>query len=122
MPMEKAHTYRACVHTRMCKHTSGMRHKHPCEGHASPATAPHLPLSRNTGHMGCLSDLGKRNLNPTLRRAAWECRHSILGRSMEPANPFLAFPIKLDSLNPLRRLQPIGSVLQALVHDFCLTD
>jgi len=37
---------------------------------------------------------------------------------MEPANPFQAFLIKLDSLNPPRRLQPIGSVFQALVHTF----
>lgn len=37
---------------------------------------------------------------------------------MEPANPFQAFLIKLDSLSPPRRLQLIGSVLQALVHSF----
>lgn len=37
---------------------------------------------------------------------------------MEPANPFQAFLIKLDSLSPPSRLQPIGSVLQALVHSF----
>lgn len=37
---------------------------------------------------------------------------------MEPAKLFQAFLIKLDSLNPPRRLQPIGSVLQALVHTF----
>lgn len=37
---------------------------------------------------------------------------------MEPAHLFQAFLIKPDSLNPPRRLQPIGSVLQALVHNF----
>lgn len=118
----RKHTHTKHAYTHTCKHTSGMRHKHPCEGHAGPSTVPHLPLSRNMGHMGCLSDLSKRNLNPTLRQAVWGCRHSILGRLMEPANPFLAFHIKLDSLNPPRRLQPIGSVLQALVHNFCLID
>lgn len=41
---------------------------------------------------------------------------------MEAANPFSAFLIKLDNLNPPRRPQPIGSVLQALVHNFWKSD
>lgn len=39
-----------------------------------------------------------------------------------PANPFLAFLIKLDGVNPPRRLQLSGSVLRALVHNFWISD
>lgn len=41
---------------------------------------------------------------------------------MEAANPFQAFLTTLDSLNPPRRLQPIGSAPQALVHNFWKSD
>lgn len=71
----------------------------------------------------CLSGLNKqRNLHPTGRGALCRRRHSSHGRLMEPSNLFQAFLIKLDSFNPPRRLQPIGFMLQALLHNFWKSD